>query len=498
MRFTAFALMATALSVALPATQAHIGPGVPSKIQIRNTDMNTVRAVRRMEHSHDHHRPIHRRAKAAKDEASEAQIETPTEECKPYGLSAVNDMVKDFPTAWDVADILPHDTQAMAIMQAINASGLVPTDIQARGQQPASLMGTGTETGYNSNTDPACYWTATGCTTPKAKGVLPDIISCAEPHTWGYTLDDGPNCTHNALYDFWKTQNQKVSLMYIGSNVMDWPLQAQRGLADGHHICVHTWSHKYMTALTSNQAFAELYYTMQAIKKIMGITPTCWRPPYGDVDDRIRAIAQSLGLRTYVWDHDTDDWEVAPEGPKPTATVQANYDSIISLGSAPAAETGGIVVLQHELTNGTMELVKENYPKMKSAFPNIVPLTACLNLTHPYVEDIIYPNFAEYVGGNVMPSGLPTTFTVQADAVATPQGTLKSMGSLMATAPAGGPDNAGVVSSSSAAAGPSSSNGSPDNLSNKKSAASPSTVIAPFAVVIAGLTAGAFMLLNNN
>ena len=31
---------------------------------------------------------------------------------------------------------------------------------------------------------------------------------------------------------------------YIGSNVMDWPLQAMRGIEDGHQICVHTWSHQ--------------------------------------------------------------------------------------------------------------------------------------------------------------------------------------------------------------------------------------------------------------
>lgn len=496
MRLTTFAFMATALTASLSSfSEAHIGPGVPSAIKVRNTDMNTVRAVQRMEHSHDHHKPMHRRAKQ-KTEQSQAQIDNPTEECKPYGIAAVNDMSKEFPVSWKLADILPGDTQALKIMQAINASGIIPTDIQPRGQQPASLMGTGVQNGYNTQTDPACYWTATGCTTPKAKGVLPDIISCEEPHTWGYTLDDGPNCTHNALYDFFKEQNQKVSLMYIGSNVLDWPLQAQRGLADGHHICVHTWSHHYMTALTTNQAFAELYYTMQVIKRILGITVTCWRPPFGDVDDRIRAIAQSLGLRTYVWDHDTDDWEVEPEGPKPTATVQANYNSIISLGSAPAAETGGIVVLQHELTNGTMELVRENYPKMKAAWPNIVPLTACLNITHPYVEDIIYPNFADYVGGKVMPSGLPGTFTVEAKAVATPQGTLSGMGGLMATAPAGGPDNAGAVSSSAAGASGSSA---PGVLSNKKTSSASSTMIAaPFAVMVAGMTAGALILLNNN
>ena len=27
-------------------------------------------------------------------------------------------------------------------------------------------------------------------------------------------------------------------MFYIGSNVMDWPLEAQRGVQDGHEICV--------------------------------------------------------------------------------------------------------------------------------------------------------------------------------------------------------------------------------------------------------------------
>ena len=35
----------------------------------------------------------------------------------------------------------------------------------------------------------------------------------------------------------------------------------------------------------------------------MGITPTTWRAPYGDVDDRIRFIAHALGLTTVLWDH---------------------------------------------------------------------------------------------------------------------------------------------------------------------------------------------------
>lgn len=192
--------------------------------------------------AHNHrrgHKHLHARASTPSTEAQEAAIKSSKEACTPYYLEAVNNLVPHYPTVWTVADIVSNDTQAQAVYKAINSSGTIPTYIQPRGTPPNSYSGEGLETGYDTSTDPACYWTATGCTKPKAKGLLRDITTCEEPHTWGYTFDDGPNCTHNALYDYWASVGQKVSLMYIGSNVMDWPLQAQRGIVDGHHICVH-------------------------------------------------------------------------------------------------------------------------------------------------------------------------------------------------------------------------------------------------------------------
>ena len=67
-----------------------------------------------------------------------------------------------------------------------------------------------------------------------------------------------------------------VNRFFIGSNVMDWPLQALRAHDEGHQICVHTWSHQYMTALSNEVVFAELYYTQKAIKAVLGVTPQCW------------------------------------------------------------------------------------------------------------------------------------------------------------------------------------------------------------------------------
>jgi peptidoglycan/xylan/chitin deacetylase (PgdA/CDA1 family) len=67
---------------------------------------------------------------------------------------------------------------------------------------------------------------------------------------------------------------------------------------------------------------------MNAIKLVVGVTPTCWRPPYGDVDDRIRAIAKGLGLETVLWQYDSNDWQVGSTNVTP-AQVDANYQALI-------------------------------------------------------------------------------------------------------------------------------------------------------------------------
>ncbi|KAK9762827.1 hypothetical protein K7432_011052 [Basidiobolus ranarum] len=250
--------------------------------------------------------------------------------------------------------------------------------------------------------DPDCWWTYQGCVTPKAQNIQPDIASCPEPETWGLTYDDGPNCTHTQFYDFLKANNQKASLFFIGSNVADWPREAQRGLTDGHHICVHTWSHPYMTTLTNQEVLAELYYTTKAIKTVVGITPTCWRPPYGDVDDRVRAIAQQLKLTNIIWNLDSDDWQMAPAGNLPESAIDQRFQNFVDMGKNGTFATSGAITLEHELNNGTMTMAEKWYPQLKQAFKHIVPVASCMNITTPYVEtNYTYPDFAQYISGNI-------------------------------------------------------------------------------------------------
>lgn len=301
------------------------------------------------------------------------------ETCAPYYYAPVNSRLSSFPTIWEPAYILHGDTNAEDKWNSIKPT--VP-NISTKG----TPMGDFSRLNY-SESDDDCWWTYSKCVNPKLDDLPGDITSIPEPHTLAYGFDDGPNCSHNAFYDYLVEQKQKATMFYIGSNVMDWPLEAQRAVKDGHEICVHTWSHRYMTALGSREVFAELYYTMQAIRLVANVTPTCWRPPFGDVDNRVRAIAHGLGLRTILWKYDTNDWRVEPNGDGSVESVDATYENIMKEAAKGTFDTSGAIMLAHELNNFTMSEAMKFYEKLRSSFKNLVPLAVALNNTHPYVED---------------------------------------------------------------------------------------------------------------
>ncbi|KAJ7075245.1 carbohydrate esterase family 4 protein [Mycena belliarum] len=332
---------------------------------------------------------LHTHAQDRTTEAGEAAIDAPTLECAPYSYPPVVAALASFPPIWTPVTSVPaNDTEGRAKFLAMNAS--IP-NITPKGTMAGDFS---SFTPTYSTTDPDCWWTFHQCVTPKFKGLNADIANVPEPRTLGYGFDDGPNCSHNAFYDYLTAQQQKATMFFIGSNVLDWPLEAQRAVADGHQICAHTWSHRYMTAFPNEGAFGELWYSMQAIKLVTGVTPTCWRPPFGDVDDRIRYIASQLGLETIIWQFNSNDWEVGLNGVT-TDQVQANYDALVANASAGMFNSAGAIMLTHELNNYTMQTAMDNYPRLAAAFDHLVPIAVAQNKTQPYVEtNYTMPDFA--------------------------------------------------------------------------------------------------------
>jgi len=310
----------------------------------------------------------------------------------PYSIAP-----QEWPTVWDIATSNGMNTSAEFIALYNSIDWSKAPDIPVRKLLPSGGLDMA---GYDSVNDPACWWSTKQCKTPKRPDINPDIYACDEPNVWGLTFDDGPNCSHNAFYDFLAEHNQRASMFYIGSNVVNWPYGALRGVRDGHHIAGHTWSHKMMTTLTNQEVLAELYYTQKAIKHVTGVTPKHWRPALGDLDDRVRWIATQLDMTAILWNRDTFDWAANVLPGVTTQTVDDYYNAYIEMGTNGTYASTGNIVLSHEINNQTMEFFMKHYPAIKDAYTHIVDVATCMNITQPYLEDVIqFPTFEQFTQG---------------------------------------------------------------------------------------------------
>ncbi|KAJ8654154.1 hypothetical protein O0I10_010230 [Lichtheimia ornata] len=215
------------------------------------------------------------------------------------------------------------------------------------------------------NGDPFCDWTFTGCTRED------DITACPTGQ-WGITYDDGPTEFSPPLYDFLQKSNQKATFFMIGGQVLKFPKYVERIHNEGHELAIHTWSHSYLTTLTTEQIVAELKYTELAIKEVTGVSPRFFRPPYGDIDDRVRGIAKALGFVPVIWNHDTDDWMIQesqgfnPQWIDGNATEWAKQNT-----------TQGGISLEHDLYKQTVDAAIRILPTLQDAY-KVTTVGACV------------------------------------------------------------------------------------------------------------------------
>ncbi|KAF8175420.1 hypothetical protein K438DRAFT_1771044 [Mycena galopus ATCC 62051] len=109
-------------------------------------------------------------------------------------------------------------------------------------------------------------------------------------------------CYDNAFYDCLTARGQLATMFHIGSNVMDWPLEAQRTVADGHQICVRCGEESSTMLLVSPGGFFGEWFEADRRVVVFGV-----RARTGDV-------------------HNADA----------TASTVSSHCESMSLGSAPS------------------------------------------------------------------------------------------------------------------------------------------------------------------
>ncbi|KAJ3100318.1 chitin deacetylase [Phlyctochytrium planicorne] len=138
-----------------------------------------------------------------------------------------------------------------------------------------------------------------------------ELCACMDG-AWAFTFDDGPKSKTRDVLALLKKNNVKGTFFVIGANIV-MTSRFRDNLkaidADGHQIALHAWAHPPMTTRTTEALVSEIVYTALAVYRAIGKVPRYFRQPYGDIDDRVRFILASMGLRSTLWNFDTNDWQ---------------------------------------------------------------------------------------------------------------------------------------------------------------------------------------------
>lgn len=123
------------------------------------------------------------------------------------------------------------------------------------------------------------------------------------------TFDDGPDPAVTAkLVRTLVRLKVPATFFMIGSRVDAHPELARLVQSSGFTIGNHTWDHPQLTHLSKVAIRDQLRATSSAFKRHF-ITPThLMRPPYGDIDDRVRNVIHELGMIPVLWTIDSRDW----------------------------------------------------------------------------------------------------------------------------------------------------------------------------------------------
>lgn len=152
------------------------------------------------------------------------------------------------------------------------------------------------------------------------------------------TYDDGPSELTPQLLDTLAAERGRATFFMLSSHATANPETVKRAIVEGNEVATHTINHPDLTMIPLPEAKAQVLDSAAAISGITGKPVTMFRPPYGEVNDK---ILEAVGMPAILWNIDTNDWRLPGK--------QALIDR-----SAAVAEPGDIILF-HDTHSDTVE-----------------------------------------------------------------------------------------------------------------------------------------------
>ncbi len=156
------------------------------------------------------------------------------------------------------------------------------------------------------------------------------------------TFDDGPSPrTTPRLLDVLKVHGVTATFFVVGKNVAAWRDIVKRTHAEGHEIGNHSWSHPWLSKMSTEAAKREIDRTDDELKQVTGEKPKIIRAPFGAMPADLKEVGDG---RPFI------GW-----GPDPRDSFHRSTAAIIRI--AVAQSVNGSIPILHDTNSWSIAAV---------------------------------------------------------------------------------------------------------------------------------------------
>ena len=151
----------------------------------------------------------------------------------------------------------------------------------------------------------------------------------------------------------------KASFFIVGEWMDKYPESTELIHNKGHEIVNHSDTHPYMTKLSQAEMEREILDCDAKIYKVTGKKLGLFRPPYGDYNNDVVTVADSVDHKVIQWDVDSLDWQdLSAQEICNRVTSKVKSGSIILLHVGAKNTPGALPLLLEKLNTDGYKPVK--------------------------------------------------------------------------------------------------------------------------------------------
>lgn len=188
-------------------------------------------------------------------------------------------------------------------------------------------------------------------------------MDCISSPCIALTFDDGPGPDTPQLLEILARYGARATFYPVGYQMEYWADNLSLIHEAGHEIGNHSMNHPYFSEISAAERAAEIAELDALVDAQIGLVPTSFRPPYGDLP---RGFADTLSRPVVMWSVESFDWERHT----PEQIIEDVLDNA----------TPGDIILMHELRERTL-----------LALPTILEGLEAKGLRVVAVEDLLGP-----------------------------------------------------------------------------------------------------------